>query len=218
MSGHRDEWGDPLPSSQQVYGRVFLDRADPSPDPGFYTAPRLVQHLDDGAVAAVGDLYAELGLDGDVLDLASSWVSHHRSPPGRLVTLGLNLAELQANEAAAERVVHDLNADPALPFSDAEFDAVTICASIDYLVRPLEVLREAARVLRPGRLFVATFSNRCFPTKAVRGWLLADEPGRVAIVRHYVERSERFGPAVSALRTPAGSSGDPLYAVWASRA
>jgi len=204
------------PSSREIYGRVFLDRADPSADPRFYAAPRFVQHLDDGALAAVGELYAELGLDGDVLDLASSWVSHHRSPPRRLVALGLNAEELAANEAAAEHVVHDLNAEPTLPFDDEAFDAVTICASIDYLVQPLEVLREAARVLRPEGLFVATFSNRCFPTKAVRGWLLADEPERVAIVRDYLARSGVFEQACSQLRTPAGA-GDPLYAVWAAR-
>jgi ubiquinone/menaquinone biosynthesis C-methylase UbiE len=41
-----------------------------------------------------------------------------------------------------------------LPFADASFDAVVNCVSIDYLVRPVTVLREVARVLRPGGLFV----------------------------------------------------------------
>lgn len=42
--------------------------------------------------------------------------------------------------------------------------------SIDYLVRPIEVLRQAARVLRPGGLVVLTFSRRRLPTNAV--WLV----------------------------------------------
>jgi len=42
----------------------FFDRADPSPDAEFYATPRLVTHIDDVAIAAVADLYAELGLDG----------------------------------------------------------------------------------------------------------------------------------------------------------
>ena len=132
----------------------FFDRADPSPDPVFYEPPRLVTHIDDRAIAEVGRLYDELGLTGEVLDLMSSWVSHFRTAPQRLVVLGMNGAELDANSQAAERVVHDLNADPILPFADDSFDAATCCVSVDYLVRPVEVFREVARVVRPGRPFV----------------------------------------------------------------
>jgi SAM-dependent methyltransferase len=56
-------------------------------------------------------------------------------------------------------VLHDLNAEPRLPFPDAAFDAATCCVSVDYLVRPLEVFDEVGRVLRPGAPFVCTFSN-----------------------------------------------------------
>ena len=59
----------------------FFARDDERPDPDFYATPRLVTHIDDGAIAAVGELYDELGLDGDVLDLMSSWVSHFRTRP-----------------------------------------------------------------------------------------------------------------------------------------
>ena len=37
----------------------------------------------------------------------------------------------------------DLNVEPVLPYGDAEFDAVTIAVSVDYLARPLEVFRNA---------------------------------------------------------------------------
>ena len=45
--------------------------------------PRFVTHIDDGAIAAVGSLYDELGVRGEVLDLMSSWVSHFRDAPAR---------------------------------------------------------------------------------------------------------------------------------------
>jgi len=202
----------------------FFDRADPSPDGVFYGPPRFVTHLDDAAIRAVGDLYAELGVDGSsaeprrVLDLMSSWVSHLRSAPRELVVLGLNAAELEANPQATERVVHDLNADPRLPFADASFDAVLCCVSVDYLVRPVEVLREAARVLRPGGVVAITFSNRCFPTKAVRGWLATDDAGRCAVVAEYLRRAGGLTEPEVALRTPPTSPGDPLFAVVARRA
>lgn len=203
----------------------FFSRDDPSPDADFYGPPRFVTHIDDGAIAAVGELYAELGLDGDaaqprrVLDLMSSWVSHLRSAPAELVVLGMNAAELEANPMATERIVQDLNADPSLPLPDASVDGVVCCVSIDYLVRPVEVLAETARVLRPGAPVVITFSNRCFPTKAIRGWLVTDDAQHCAIVAEYLRLAGGFTEPEVSLRTPAGRyHGDPLYAVVARRA
>ncbi|MBW0093344.1 methyltransferase domain-containing protein [Pseudonocardia sp. KRD-184] len=199
-----------------VFPPGFFDRADPSPDTDFYGPPRLVTHIDDRAIAAVGALYAELGLDGEVLDLCSSWISHFTAPPRRLVGLGMNEAELSANPLLAAHVVHDLNTDPVLPFADGSFDDATCCVSVDYLVEPVAVFREVARVLRPGGRFVVTFSNRCFPTKAIRGWLASDDETHLQIVHAFFALSEGFGQVTGALRTPPGTPGDPLYAVWAS--
>jgi SAM-dependent methyltransferase len=196
---------------------AFFERADPSNDLSFYAWPRLVTHIDEPAIAAVGALYAELGIAGDVLDLMGSWVSHFRHPPTNLTVLGMNPAELRENQAASATVVHDLNADPLLPFADGSFDAVVCCVSVDYLTRPVEVFTEVARVLRPGGPFVCTFSNRCFPTKAIRGWLYADDEQRCAIVRAYFHLSGVFGEPHRERRTPLDHRGDPLLAVWASR-
>lgn len=211
-------------STDQPFPPWFFDREDQSPDTRFYGPPRLVTHIDDGALAAVRQLYAELGVDGSaeaprrVLDLMSSWVSHLQRAPEELVVLGLNAAELAANPMATERVVQDLNADPSLPFDEASFDAVLCCVSVDYLVRPVEVLAEVARVLRPGAPVVITFSNRCFPTKAISGWLATDDAGRGAIVVEYLRRAGGFDEPQVSLRTPTSRSrGDPLYAVVAHR-
>ncbi len=195
----------------------FFDRQDERPDDEFYAAPRLVTHLDDAAIAAVSDLYEELGLDGDVLDLMSSWVSHFRRPPASLTVLGLNAVELDANPMATARLVHDLNADPVLPYDDASFDAVVNCVSIDYLVRPVEVLAEVARVLRPGGVSVCTFSNRMFSTKAVRGWLAVSEQERPLVVAEYHRQAGGFAEPVVEQRLD-GRRSDPLWAVHARRA
>ncbi len=202
--------------AEPLFPDWFFDRADPGPDTAFYGPPRLVTHIDEGAIAAVGDLYAELSVEGEVLDLMSSWVSHFRAPPRRLVGLGMNAAELAANPVLAEHVVHDLNVDPALPFADASFDDVTCCVSVDYLVRPVEVFGEVARVLRPGGRFVVTFSNRCFPTKAIRGWLATDDRGHLQIVAAYFAAADRFRD-LRGERRPTPPGGDPLCAVWAHR-
>ncbi len=194
----------------------FFDRQDDGDDTVFYGPPRFVTHLDDAAIAAVSALYAELGVDGDVLDLMSSWVSHLPAPPRSLTVLGLNAAELQANPMATSRNVQDLNATPALPYADASFDAVVNCVSVDYLVRPVEVYAEVARVLRPGGVSVCTFSNRCFPSKAIRGWLATDDDEHCRVVEAYHRLAGGFDEPVSQQRLD-GRRTDPLWAVWARR-
>ena len=114
-SGENGVVPDPFPDG-------FFDRADPQPDPRFYAPTRLVTHIDDRAIAAVGALYDDLGLDGAVLDLMGSWVSHFRRAPEHLTVLGMNATELAANPEATAVVVHDLNATPRLPFDDDSFD------------------------------------------------------------------------------------------------
>jgi SAM-dependent methyltransferase len=196
----------------------FFDRVDAGPDAVFYRPPRLVTHIDDGAIAAVGALYDELAVgvagDGEVLDLMSSWVSHFTTTPRHLTVLGMNDDELAANPQARRRVVHDLNTDPVLPFPADAFDAAVCCVSVDYLVRPIEVFAEVARVVREGGVFVCTFSNRCFPTKAIRGWLHSSDAEHGEIVAEYFRRSGGFGEPVIERRTSVGHPGDPLWAVW----
>ena len=193
----------------------FFDRVDESDDAAFYAVPRFVTHIDDRAIAAVGALYDELGIDGDVLDLMSSWVSHFRTPPRRLTVLGMNADELAANPAASERVLHDLNADSRLPFANATFDHAVCCVSVDYLVNPVPVFADVRRVLRGGGLFVCTFSNRLFPTKAIRAWLATDDRTHCALVTEYFKQSGGWTDPVAELRTPLDEPGDPLYAVYA---
>ena len=195
----------------------FFDRADPSSDAEFYSWPRIVTHIDAAAIAAVSDLYEELAVEGEVLDLMGSWVSHFRRTPEALTVLGMNAEELAANPQASATVIHDLNTDPRLPFASASFDAAVCCVSVDYLTQPVEVFADVARVLRPGAPFVCTFSNRCFPTRAIRGWLAASDEQRGEIVATYFRLAEGWDAPVVSRRTEPSRLGDPLFAVWARR-
>ena len=191
---------------------AFL-KADPSPDAAFYAQPRFVTHIDDGAIAAVTALYREyLPPNGDILDVMSSWVSH--LPPdvayGSVTGHGMNRAELDANSRLTSRLVQDLNADPALPFADNSFDGAGMCVSVQYLQRPVDVFREVGRVLRPGAPFVVTFSNRCFPTKAVAIWQALAGPDQQRLVGAYMAAAG-FGDVEGRAATP--RRGDPLWAV-----
>jgi SAM-dependent methyltransferase len=204
-------------TTYEAFPAGFFARVDESRDRAFYEPVRLVTHIDDGAIAAVGELYDELGLRGDVLDVMSSWVSHFRAAPERLVALGMNAYELARNEQAIGGVVHDLNAHPQLPLRSEAFDGAVCAVSVDYLVHPVEVFRAVHDVLRPGSPFVCTFSNRCFPTKAIRGWLVTDDEMHREIVAEYFRRSGGWRDLHSEVRRPGAPGRDPLYAVWAYR-
>ena len=197
-------------------------RFDEEDDSAFYSFPRRVVHIDDDAIAALTRLYAALvPTGGRVLDLMSSWRSHlPASFSGTAIGLGLNAVEMAENPQLSAAVVHDLNREPRLPFADAAFDTVVCAVSVQYLTRPLEVFQEVQRVLRPGAPFVVSFSNRCFPDKAVALWRVTDDHEHVEVVTAYFADSAERGSAWAAVESfeHAPRQGDPLYAVWARRA
>ena len=194
----------------------FFDRADETPDPLFYREPRFVTHIDDATIAALTQVYRELLPSGSaVLDLMSSWVSHlpedFESP--RIAGLGMNAAELERNPQLSEWCVHDLNAEPELPFEDGSFDAVVNAVSIQYLTRPVEVFRSVARVLRPAGLHLIATSHRLFPTKAIRAWHILAPRERFQVIDSYFERAGGYQSPSFLERSPEGA--DPLWILCA---
>lgn len=208
-----------MPPPDPRYPPDAFRRLDETPDPAFYATPRFVTHIDAGAIAAVTQLYREhLPAGGAVLDLMSSWVSHLPMDVsyGRVTGLGMNADELAANPRLDGWVVHDLNAEPRLPFAEGTFDGATCCVSIDYLVQPVAVLRDLARVLRPGAPLVVTFSNRRFPTKVIALWEALDDAGHARLVEQYLREAGGWDAVVALDRSP--GTGDPLWAIVAHRA
>ena len=191
-------------------------KIDSDDDELFYEEPRLVYHIDDNAVAALTEFYrAVLPAGGVVLDLMSSWVSH--LPPDiayrEVIGHGMNAAELAANKRLDRSFVQNLNRDPVLPLAAASVDAAMICVSIQYLEQPVAVLRDVARVLRPTGSVVISFSNRCFPTKAVAVWHRLDDEGHAALVAHYLRHAGFAEIATHRLAEWIEDERDPLTAV-----
>lgn len=187
-----------------------LEKADRSPDPAFYMQPRFVAHIDDAAIAAVTKLYrATLPAGGTVLDLMSSWISHlpEETAFTEVIGHGMNAAELAANPRLDRWFVQDLNANLVLPLAAKSVDAACICVGVQYLQRPVSVFADLARVLRVGAPVVVTFSNRCFPTKAVAIWQALDGPGHQRLVSTYLAQAG-FEQIKAGGHVPAGS--DPL--------
>jgi SAM-dependent methyltransferase len=164
------------------YLRAYAHRDD-------VDAERLVGLLDELGVAAAGQ---------QVLDLACGPGRHAASLArrgARVVGLDLSRTLLSAaREAGAERLVRaDMR---GLPFRDAAFDAVlNLFTSFGYFEEDAEhaaVLREVARVLRPGGRFVLDFLN----APAVRAGLVAHDErttGDTTVVqRRWLSPDARF--------------------------
>ena len=194
-----------------------FERMDEEDDRVFYIQPRKVVHIDDGAIAAVGRLFRELvPPDSVALDLMSSWRSHWPAghPKARLVGLGLNREEMEDNPDLDEVVVHNVNQVTELPFKDDTFDAVAITVSVQYLTHPVDTFGEVNRILKPGGIFIVSFSNRMFPTKAVYIWRASSDRGRVDLVGTYMEAAGNFEDIQGVFANPQDSPpGDPLFAV-----
>ena len=212
------------------FGEQEMQRYDESSDLIFYSQPRFVKHIDDDAIGALTKYYAEVfppvPKDGDdavaLLDVCSSWISHY--PEGyaasdnlRVSGLGMNEDELKKNPILTDYAVRDLNEDPTLPYEDNTFDVVTNAVSVDYLTKPLEMMKEVNRVLKPGGLAVMSFSNRCFPTKAVSVWTATGDLDHIWIVGAYFHFAGGFQGLAAEDISPKPGKTDPMYVVFARK-
>jgi SAM-dependent methyltransferase len=228
---HEPQRSKPLPDDRFADKEAF-SRLDESDDSLFYVTDRFVQHLDSVALGTVEQLIGTLIGEGNpvILDLMAGWDSHIPGTlrPRRVVGLGLNQNELARNRALTEWVIHDLNKDPTLPFPDGMFDVVLNTVSVDYMSRPVEVFREVGRILKPGGLFLVTFSNRMFERKATRIWRESGEAERVDMVEDLFGLAGVFDkPTVFISKgrprprddkyAHLGIPSDPIYAVYADR-
>ena len=131
----------------------------------------------------------------------------------------MNAVEMGDNPQLDEYVVHDVNRTSRLPFEDGSFDGVILTVSVQYLTRPAETFRDVARVLKPGAPLVVTFSNRMFPTKAVRIWQACTDEQRMTLVKMYLQRAGGFEGIRAEDRSPAPRGfSDPVYFVTGRRA
>ncbi len=189
-------------------------RIDEGDDLDFYAVPRLVNHIDAVAIAALTATYKQLiPENAAILDLMSSWVSHLPAdlPTAQVIGHGMNEKELAANPRLDRWFIQDLNEDWVLPLDSGSLDTVLCCVGMQYLQHPIQVSTEVRRVLKPGGRFLVSFSNRCFWTKAVEIWRRLSDHGHNNLVRWYLERAgfseiESFVPSD-------GSKGDPMIVV-----
>ena len=191
-------------------------KIDTRDDDLFYDQPRFVTHVDDAFCERLTALYREHLSPGDaVFDAMSSHVSHLPEIAfDRVVGHGMNADELAANDRLDEWFVQNFNEAQTLPLETGAFDAVCCAVSVQYLQYPTAVFAEFARVLAPDGVVIVSFSNRMFPTKAIRAWRAASMDERAELVCRYVDSTEAF-ETPTVVRDQPGR--DPFYAVVARR-
>jgi hypothetical protein len=220
----------PADPAATFFGLEGFSREDEAGDGLFYARPRFTHHLDAACRGEITGLYRRFLEPGQrVLDLMASWVSHLPETPDELhlAGLGMNQQELAANPRLAERVAKDLNERAELPWADGCFDRVICTASIEYLIRPRQVMAEVRRVLKPGGLCVVTFSDRWFPAKAIRIWTELHPFERLALVASLLRDAglaDLQTETLRGLKRPADDKyadqrgcSDPMFAVWGVR-
>jgi len=205
------------------------ERNDNNDDAEFYYQARHTNHLDEIALSELSHLYSDIiPKNAVILDLMSSINSHldEKLAPQKVIGLGLNKEELNANEMLDEVVVYDLNNNENLPFESNTFDVVLCNLSIEYLTAPNKIFNEVSRILKPHGRFVISFSNRWFPTKAARLWNNLHDFERIGVVIEYFIESTGFGAINTFTQRGLGRPitdrhnavlSDPIYALWAEK-
>jgi SAM-dependent methyltransferase len=195
----------------EILTSAARQKIDDSDDTNFYRSPRLVTHADDPFLSRLTALYASVADPGDrVFDAMSSWRSFLPAYAfERVVGHGLNETELDANERLDEYFLQDFNSDQSLPLETDSVDVVCCALSVQYLQYPGELFQEFGRVLDADGAVVVSFTNRMFPTKAVRAWRTRTMDERAALVEQYLEA----GGLSRTRRISEVPGSDPFYAV-----
>jgi ubiquinone/menaquinone biosynthesis C-methylase UbiE len=143
----------------------------------------------------------------------SSWVSHLPAELdlAEVIGQGMNQQELEANPQLTRWFVQDLNRKTELSLDTNSIDAALCCVSVQYLQKPIEVFEQVRRVLKPASPFIVSYSNRCFPTKAVAIWRSLDMQSHAGLINLYLERAGFRGMRMEILAN--GMSSDPLVVV-----
>lgn len=164
----------------------------------------------------VRTIYSDFVENGmEILDLMAGDDSRlpREYSPDAVTGLGLDTKGMDANSALTERIIHDINDTPRLPFEDESFDAVLCTAGVEYLTSPFEVVEEAARVLKPGGICAFAFTDRWDDNKVIGIWPELYPFERMGLVSQYLIRSDRFEPIHTV--SDRGSACDSIFAVHA---
>jgi SAM-dependent methyltransferase len=219
---------DGIPTDFGIFEKEGFARQDETPDTEFYREPRLTHHIVRVCHSHLAEFYRKHLKGRQILDLMSSFESHLPEGDFEVIGLGINAEEMKANSRLSSFEVKDLNLEPILPFESESFDAVVCDLSIEYVIHPLELMKEVHRVLKPGGQAFFSFSNRYFPPKVIRLWIDLHEFERMGYVLELFKLNGGFKNlktfSLRGYPRPVDDrwfgvsfQSDPLYVVWGEK-
>ncbi len=212
--------------------RNAFARDDKSDDMDYFSREQTHIHHDARALQTIEDIIDNLTIEDNprVLELLSdaNTLIPDSVSAAEIVGIGFSNGKMQQNERLTRYTAQDLNKQMELPYSDEYFDIIINNLSVEYLTNPIAVFKEAGRVLKPGGLFVVTFSNRMIAEKAVNIWKESNEQERVLLVDDMFRQSRQFtdSKVFASIGKPRpqedkyavlGIPSDPVFAVYAEK-
>lgn len=209
------EFGDPVFFNQYPFNQTDITNLQ-------------IPHIDAKAEEEIANLYSGLlPKHSKVLDLMSTSNSHLPMDyqAGLLTGLGANEQELSKNSRLDTYQVQNLNNDTLLPFESNSFDDAICTLSIEYISKPLAVMKEITRVVNSGGKFIITFSNNAFSDQTITLWNQLHPFERMQLLLEYFKFSESFTDlntySKRGLPRPRDDKdfdkkriSDPIFAVW----
>ncbi len=155
-----------------------------SPHGEFYWCPEMLHEETERLLGTPEELGAKNILEiGCGSAPCARWLAH--DVPGAFVT-GFDISMGMLRHAGTEHDAHLVQADAAaLPYADAAFDVVfSVFGAIPFVEDSAALMKEIARVLRPGGRFVFSITH---PMR----WIFLDDPGPAGLtaITSYFDQS-----------------------------
>lgn len=112
------------------------------------------------------------------------------APPSMDVKAHENLAAIQARFVKPGMRVLDFSLGTTRP--EGKYDAAVCICSMEYMTRPVDILRFVAHFLEPGAPVLLAFSNHYDPKRAIRGWKELHEFERMGLALEYLRVANLF--------------------------
>lgn len=144
-------------------------------------------------------IQGQTGKSCDILDIGcgAGFLSNALAAEGHRVTgIDLSAQSLEvAGSRDATRSVRYLPLDAfALPFSDQSFDVICAMDFLEHVELPEQIVRDAARLLRPGGLFFFHTFNRNFWSYliVIKGveWCVPNTPANMHVHSYFIKPAE----------------------------
>ena len=132
------------------------------------------------------------------------------APPAMDETARSNMEAIQARLIKPDMRVLDFSLGTTRP--EGRYDAAVCTCSVEYMTRPVDILRYVVHFLEPGAPVVFGFTNRYAPDRVIRGWTELHEFERMGLALEYLRVADLLENAgTMSMRNDWREENDPRF-------